>query len=133
MRYEYNMRLRNVICLEGCYMLPDYLTLKKVKGKFILITACEIPHQRFVGFAFISHPHIYVGKGKGYGREGSLITTDIGAFLTVSNNPTCELKWMMISGGYDWGLRFEDAWCSHLSIIKKMKKGEPLTIKKFPF
>ena len=110
-------------------MIPSYLTIRKKKGIFVLCTAEDIPHKRMVGIVSVTHPHIHVGKGRGYAGEGSLVTTALGAFLTTSDKPNCSLRQMMLSGGYDWGLRFEDAWCLHLSINQPLKKGEILTVK----
>ena len=110
-------------------MIPSYLTIRKKKGIFVLCAAEDIPHRRMVGITSVTHPHIHVGKGRGYAGEGSLVTTALGAFLTTSDKPNCSLREMMLSGGYDWGLRFEDAWCLHLSIKQPLKKGEILTVR----
>ena len=110
-------------------MIPSYLTIRKKKGIFVLCAIEDIPHRRMVGIVSVTHPHIHVGQGRGYAGEGSLVTTALGAFLTTSDKPNCSLREMMLSGGYDWGLRFEDAWCLHLSINQPLKKGEILTVK----
>ena len=91
-------------------MLPSFLTIRKKNGVFVLCAAEDMP-------------------GRGYAGEGSLVTTALGAFLTTSNKPNCSLRETMLSGGYDWGLRFEDAWCLHLSIKQPLKKGEILTVR----
>ena len=110
-------------------MLPSFITIRKKKGEFVLCAAEDIPHRRMVGVVSVTHPHIHVGKGRGYANEGSLVTTALGAFLTTSTNPNCKLRYVMLSGGWDWGLRYEDAWCLHLSIKQPIKKGEILTVK----
>ena len=110
-------------------MLPSYLTIRKKKGIFVLCAAEDIPHRRMVGIVSVTHPHIHVGQGRGYAGEGSLVTTALGAFLTTSTKPNCKLREVMLSAGYDWGLRFEDAWCLHLTINQPLKKGEILTVK----
>jgi len=110
-------------------MLPLYLTLKQHKGLFVLCAAQDIPHRRMVGIISVTHPHIGVGHGPGYGGEGSLITTALGEFLTTSNNPNCIVQEVMFSGGYDWGIKYDDCWCLYLSINMPIKKGEILTVK----
>ena len=110
-------------------MLPLYLTIRKKKGEFVLCAAEDIPHRRMVGVVSVTHSHIHVGKGRGYAGEGSLITTALGAFLTTSTKPNCIIQEVMLSGGWDWGLRYEDAWCLHLTINQPLKKGEILTVK----
>ena len=110
-------------------MIPSYLTLRKKKGTFVICAAEDIPHRRMVGVVSVTHPHIHVGKGRGYAGEGSLVTTALGAFLTTSTKPNCKLREVMLSGGWDWGLRFEDAWCLHLTINQPLKKGEILTVR----
>ena len=110
-------------------MLPSYLTIRKKKGTFVLCAAEDIPHRRFVGITSVTHPHIHVGQGRGYAGEGSLVTTALGAFLTTSNKPNCKLRSVMLSSGYDWGLRYEECWCLHLTINQPLKKGEILTVK----
>ena len=116
--------------------LPSYLTIRHVELKpgpiptktWILCAAQDIPHKRMVGITSVTHPHIHVGNGRGYAGEGSLVTTALGAFLTTSTKPNCKLREVMLSAGYDWGLRFEDAWCLHLTINQPLKKGEILTV-----
>ncbi len=116
--------------------LPSYLTIRQVELKpgpiptktWILCAAQDIPHKRMVGPAFITHPHIGIGKKPGPGKEGSIITTPLGEFLTESDDPNGKLWDVMLSGGWDWGLRYEDCWCRCLDIIRPMKKGEPLTV-----
>ncbi len=110
-------------------MLPSYLTIRKKKGTFVLCAAEDIPHRRMVGIVSVTHPHIHVGQGRGYAGEGSLVTTALGAFLTTSKRPNCSLRNVMLSAGYDWGLRYEEAWCLHLSINRPLKKGEILTVR----
>ena len=110
-------------------MLPSFITIRKNKGAFVLCAAEDIPHRRMVGVTSVTHPHIRVGKDRGYANEGSLVTTALGAFLTTSDKPNCSLRETMLSGGWDWGLRYEDAWCLHLSIKQPIKKGEILTVK----
>ena len=110
-------------------MIPSYLTIRKKKGIFVLCAAEDIPHRRMVGITSVTHPHIHVGKGRGYAGEGSLVTTALGAFLTTSSKPNCKLRSVMLSSGYDWGLRYEEAWCLHLSINQPLKKGEILTVR----
>ena len=117
--------------------LPSYLTIKHVELKpgpiptktWILCAAQDIPHKRMVGPAFVSHPHVHIGKRPGHANEGSWITTSLGEFLTESNDPNCELWDVMLSGGWDWGLRYEDAWCKCLDIIRPIKEREQLTVK----
>ena len=109
-------------------MLPTFLTIRKKNGVFVLCAAEDIPHKRMVGITSVTHPHIHVGNGRGYAGEGSLVTTALGAFLTTSTKPNCKLREVMLSAGYDWGLRFEDAWCLHLTINQPLKKGEILTV-----
>ncbi len=110
-------------------MLPSYLTIRKKKGIFVLCAAEDIPHRRMVGIVSVTHPHIHVGQGRGYAGEGSLVTTALGAFLTTSTKPNCKLREVMLSHGYDWGLRYEEAWCLHLTINQPLKKGEVLTVR----
>ena len=108
---------------------PDFVKIVKRKGRFVLCAAENIPHRRMVGVVSVTHPHIHVGKGRGYADEGSLVTTALGSFLTTSTKPNCKLRYVMLSAGWDWGLRYEDAWCLHLSIKQPIKKGEILTVK----
>jgi hypothetical protein len=110
-------------------MIPSYLTIRKKKGTFVLCAAEDIPHRRMVGITSVTHPHIHVGNNRGYGGEGSLVITALGAFLTTSTKPNCKLRYVMLSAGWDWGLHYDDAWCLHLTIKQPIKKGEILTVR----
>ena len=53
----------------------------------------------------------------------------MGEVLSESDDANCEFWDVLLSGGWDWGLRYEDAWCKCLDIIRPIKEGEQLTVK----
>ena len=103
---------------------PGFLKIVKRKGRYVVIAAEDLHGGQWIGNATVSHPHPICHP----------IWTPLGALLTISDKPNCTTEDVMVAGGYDWGLRFEEVWFKHVIVSGEhrepgvIKKGQILTI-----